>query len=97
MCRKKQVSLTFRTSPLTRETEGFKPLETIPSVLSWLAGLNKKQGTQRIHEDEPWVPSDEAVRRRPNELLGHSVSRKPLDGPIQRESTLRQKKRLHPA
>ena len=42
MCRKKQVNPTWRASPPTRESAGFKPLETIPSVLPWLAVLNKK-------------------------------------------------------
>jgi hypothetical protein len=42
MCRKKQVNPTCRASPPTWKTAGFKPLETIPSVLPWLAVLNKK-------------------------------------------------------
>ena len=47
MCRKKQVNPTCRASPPTWKTAGFKPLETIPSVLPWLAALNKRgQGTQ---------------------------------------------------
>ena len=42
MCRKMQVYPTCRASPPTWKTAGFKPLETIPSVLPWLAALNKK-------------------------------------------------------
>ena len=44
VCRKKQVNPTCRASPPTWKTAGFKPLETIPLVLPWLAALNKKGG-----------------------------------------------------
>jgi hypothetical protein len=47
MGREKQVNPTCRASPPTWKTAGFKPLETIPSFLPWLAALNKRgQGIQ---------------------------------------------------
>ena len=44
MCCKKQVNHNCRASPPTWTTAGFKPLEAIPPVLTWLAALNKKGG-----------------------------------------------------
>ena len=59
MCRKKQVNPTCRASPPTWKTAGFKPLETIPSVLPWLAALNKKgRGSSeftRLTADAEWL------------------------------------------